>query len=270
MIRTEDKFIEDFEKRLREVVKSLNSMGKFDGALEYACFSGGKRMRPRAVHLGVLAAGNKYPNDEILDLAVAIELIHSYSLVHDDLPAMDNDTYRRESLTVHAKYGEGVAILVGDALLSLAAKVLAEGAVKYPSSFARATSIITSSACDMVIGQVLDIDGCENEDEYLNMYSLKTGALIRAAFLAGAIVGGAEDKQYKAVEQYAKAIGLAFQLVDDLLDVGEDDSLVSVIGEKRVKDKVTECLETAISASSDLPQKDLLKEFATMLATRNK
>ena len=164
---------------------------EFDDALRYACFGGGKRVRPVGVWLGASAVNAAPPVDEVLSLACAIELIHSYSLVHDDLPAMDNDDYRRGRLTVHKKFGEAAGILAGDALLSRAAKVLASGAVQFGASYAAAAQVMTSAAEDMVRGQVLDLGGMRTEEEFRTMYALKTGALFRAAFLSGAIAAGA-------------------------------------------------------------------------------
>lgn len=197
-------FQEIFEKCFATL---FDDGSEFDDALQYACFGGGKRVRPRGVFLGASAVSATPPLDEVLSLAGAIELIHSYSLVHDDLPAMDNDDYRRGRLTVHRKYGEATGILAGDALLSRAAKVLASGAVQFGKNYAAAAQVMTSAAEDMVRGQVLDLAGMRTKEEFLKMYALKTGALFRAAFLSGAIVAGANEREREHICGYARGVG---------------------------------------------------------------
>lgn len=241
---------------------------EFDEAMRYACFGGGKRVRPLGVFLGATAISPAPPADEILSLAGAIELIHSYSLVHDDLPAMDNDDYRRGRLTVHKKFGEATAILIGDALLSRAAEVLASGAVQFGKKYAAAAAIMTKAASDMVRGQVYDLAGMHTEAEFRKMYALKTGALIGAAFSAGALVAGADAEQMSAVRAYAEALGLGFQLADDLLDEGEENSLVAVIGAEKARALLDECTEAAVGYAHKLPYGEALAEFAERLRVR--
>lgn len=243
---------------------------EFDDALRYACFGGGKRVRPVGVWLGASAVNAAPPVDEVLSLACAIELIHSYSLVHDDLPAMDNDDYRRGRLTVHKKFGEAAGILAGDALLSRAAKVLASGAVQFGASYAAAAQVMTSAAEDMVRGQVLDLGGMRTEEEFRAMYALKTGALFRAAFLSGAIAAGADDAERRLVAEYAEALGLGFQVADDLIDEGEEKSLVAVIGAEKGRALLDECTERAVICASRLPFGEELAAFAEKLRTRKK
>ena len=241
---------------------------EFDGAMRYACFGGGKRVRPVGVYLGAASVSAAPPLDEVLSLAGAIELVHSSSLVHDDLPAMDNDDYRRGRLTVHKKFGEAAAILVGDALLSRAAQVLASGAVQFGRKYAAAAAVMTKAAEDMVRGQVYDLAGMRTEEEFRKMYALKTGALIRAAFVAGATVAGADDKQIRLVAEYAEALGLGFQIADDLLDEGEENSLVAVIGAERGRKLLDECTERAVRCAGGLPFGEELAAFAEQLRIR--
>ena len=247
---SEREFAELFEERLAEVLRRGTTDGVLDDAMSYACFGGGKRVRPRLVFLGALAAG--------------------VSLVHDDLPAMDNDDFRRGRLTVHKKFGEANGILAGDALLTLAGRVLTEGSARFGEKFARAASEIMRGAFDMAAGQVEDLRGVRTEEEFLSMYSLKTSALIRAAMLAGAIVGGGDESCLADVKTYAEALGLAFQLADDLLDAGEPDSFVAVAGENKARDLLAECTQRAVSAAKSLGGGETLAEFALALANRKK
>lgn len=260
-------FAEIFEKCFATL---FDDGSEFDDALRYACFGGGKRVRPRGVFLGASAVSATPPLDEVLSLAGAIELIHSYSLVHDDLPAMDNDDYRRGRLTVHRKYGEATGILAGDALLSRAAKVLASGAVQFGKNYAAAAQVMSSAAEDMVRGQVLDLAGMRTKEEFLKMYALKTGALFRAAFLSGAIVAGANEREREHICGYAEALGLGFQVADDLLDEGEENSLVAVLGRKESEKLLDECTETALIEAAGLPFGEELREFALKLRSRKK
>lgn len=260
-------FVELFEKCIATL---FDGESEFDDALRYACFGGGKRVRPVGVWLGASSVSPAPPVDEVLSLACAIELIHSYSLVHDDLPAMDNDDYRRGRLTVHKKFGEATGILAGDALLSRAAGVLASGTVQFGGGYAAAAQVMTKAAEDMVRGQVLDLAGMRTEEEFRGMYALKTGALFKAAFLSGAIVAGADAAQRDAVLGYAEALGLGFQIADDLLDEGEENSLVAVIGEERGRALLDECTSSALGYAARLPYGEALVEFAEKLRTRKK
>lgn len=270
MTPSESEFVALFEERLKETLKRGATGGVLDEAAFYACFGGGKRVRPRLVRLGALAAGGEMPLDEVLELASAVELVHSYSLVHDDLPAMDNDDFRRGMPTVHKKFGEANGILAGDALLTLAGVVLTEGAAKYGGQFARAATFIMRGAYAMAAGQAEDLRGAKTEEEFLSMYSLKTGALIRAAFLAGATVAGGDRECLASAEEYAEALGLAFQLADDLLDIGERNSVVAVAGEGRVRDLLAECTGRAVAAADRLRCGDALADFALALSRRKK
>ena len=202
-------------------------------AMRYTVFAGGKRLRPL---LTLAAADSVRPgamaNDEaVLPAACAVELIHTYSLVHDDLPAMDNDTLRRGQPTAHVVYGEGIAILAGDALLTEAFRILARGSspgtAGLRSRRLRTLERIAAAAGaeGMVGGQVIDISATGAPSPALDserlrvMHERKTGALIRAAAAAGALMGGASDATADAVDRYATHLGLAFQIVDDILDI---------------------------------------------------
>ena len=221
--------------------------------MRYSVFAGGKRFRP----ILTLAASQAVSQtetilDDVLRAACAVEMIHTYSLIHDDLPAMDDDTLRRGRPTAHVIYGEGMAILAGDALLTEAFNLLAqpaEGVTTTDQSRALRTLhriAVESGATGMVGGQVLDLQLTghpldKNSAEMLrDMHAKKTGALIKAAAVAGAIMASANDTTIKAIETYATHLGLAFQIVDDILDVeGVSDALGKTVGKDAAAGKIT-------------------------------
>lgn len=191
-------------------------------AMEYSLLAGGKRLRPILAFEFCRMCGADWK--QAAPFAAAIEMIHTYSLIHDDLPAMDNDDFRRGRPTNHKIYGEALAILAGDALLTDAFGVAA--AAKLPKAGDMATAIGVLSECagslGMVGGQVLDIMSQErelNEQEVLDIQTRKTGCLINAACALGVIAGGGTEAQYDAACQFAAGLGLTFQIRDDMLDV---------------------------------------------------
>ncbi|WP_456415369.1 polyprenyl synthetase family protein [Thiolapillus sp.] len=195
-------------------------------AMRYATFNGGKRVRPLLVYASGLACGGELP---ALDAsACAVELIHSYSLVHDDLPAMDNDDLRRGKPTCHKAYDEATAVLVGDALQSLAFEILARPVADIsPGTQLQMIQILanTSGSRGMAGGQAMDINGVGQEmslPELEIMHIHKTGALIHASVQLGALSAGGSPEQVAKLEHFAKAIGLAFQVQDDILDITTD------------------------------------------------
>ncbi|KRA21230.1 farnesyl diphosphate synthase [Lysobacter sp. Root604] len=213
-------------------------------AMRHAVLLGGKRLRPLLVY----AAGALFDADEAaLDApAAAVELIHAYSLVHDDLPAMDDDALRRGQPTVHVAYDEATAILAGDALQSLAFSVLAETAAGDGVRVALLRSLAEAAgASGMCGGQALDIaatgTGAALDLSALErLHALKTGALIRAAVRMGALCGGADAAALDALDRYAHALGLAFQVRDDILDVeGSSATLGKTAGKDAAQDKAT-------------------------------
>jgi geranylgeranyl diphosphate synthase type II len=223
-------------------------------AMRYSLFAGGKRLRP----ILTLAAAETVAPDvspahaaDALQAACAIEMIHTYSLVHDDLPAMDDDTLRRGQPTAHVVYGEGIAILAGDALLTEAFRVLArssesETADRRGRRLRTLERIATAAGAEgMVGGQVIDLaatgaTAAFDADRLRAMHGRKTGALIRAAAVAGAIMGGASDADADAVDRYAAHLGLAFQIVDDILDeTASSDTLGKTSGKDRKQRKAT-------------------------------
>lgn len=198
-------------------------------AMRYSVMAGGKRLRPALVMAGAEAVGGGAA--DVLPAACALELIHTYSLIHDDLPAMDNDDYRRGKLTNHKVYGEAVAILAGDALLTLAFQLLAENKSSRPEDVARVVREVAVEAgtFGLIGGQVVDTfsEGEEiNESTLEYIHRHKTGALYRAAIRAGAILAGAQDEQLASLTEYAEQLGLAFQIKDDILDIEGDEKKI--------------------------------------------
>ncbi len=258
-------FLSAFDKALKDTFKGDTLI---DEGMRYAILDGGKRIRPLCVYLGARAVGGDVSCCEVLALALAIECIHNYSLVHDDLPPMDNDDYRRGKLTVHKQFGEANAILIGDQLLSKAMLLLSEGGVAYGEKFSRGAKEISQASMDMVYGQQLDLGGCDSESAYLDMYSKKTGALIVGAMRAGAACAGASGDALKLVGEYAQHIGLAFQLADDLLDIGEDNSIINIIGEERTREMLQEETNLAKRCADAFCDSQLFIGFADRLFRR--
>jgi len=215
-------------------------------AMRYSVFAGGKRLRPILVIAAAEVVGGQM--DDVMPTACCFELIHTYSLIHDDLPAMDDDDYRRGRLTSHKVFGEAMAILAGDALLTHALGLIAVnvGLGKAPAEvFPRVLAEITAAAGPdgMVGGQVVDVqsEGKRVPPETLDyIHTRKTAALIRGALRAGALLAGASEAQLAALTTYGDRMGLAFQVVDDILDVeGSLATLGKTAGSDERKGKIT-------------------------------
>ena len=228
------------------------------GAMRYSLMAGGKRLRPLIVIAAADAIGRrtKVPTLEFaLPAACAVEFIHTYSLIHDDLPAMDDDSLRRGRPTLHTVYGEGLAILAGDGLQAEAFALMARepqttDATVLARKIAALTAVSTAAgAIGMVGGQAIDLQAAGQvlgkgltlgRESLRAMHLQKTGALMKASALSGAIMAGADAAQLKAVEQWASEIGLAFQIVDDILDVeGDAAALGKTAGKDAASDKPT-------------------------------
>jgi geranylgeranyl diphosphate synthase, type II len=214
-------------------------------AMRYSVFAGGKRLRPMLALFGCEAAGGT-PEDAMPG-AVALELIHTYSLVHDDLPAMDDDDYRRGRPTCHKVYGEAIGILAGDALLTHAFQVLADQTAAGVPALRRLRMIAEIAAAagsvGMVGGQTMDIqaEGTVLEPAaLLTLHSKKTGALLRASLRAGGLAGGADETALAHLTRYGERLGLAFQIVDDILDIeGNSAEMGKTAGSDQRKHKAT-------------------------------
>ena len=206
-------------------------------AMRYSVFAGGKRLRPILAIASFEAAGGK--DKKILPVACALEIIHTYSLIHDDLPCMDNDDLRRGKPTLHKVYGEGMAVLAGDALHALAFELLLKAG--NPQVVLEVTKAIGTEG--MIGGQVKDLEAegkkvSLKQVEYIHTH--KTGKLLRASIRAGAILGGADKKTLLALTYYAERFGLAFQIVDDILDVvGKEEEIGKKRGSDRTNSKAT-------------------------------
>jgi geranylgeranyl diphosphate synthase type II len=213
--------------------------------MNYSFLAGGKRLRPMLMQETYRLFGGS--SDIIEPFMAAIEMIHTYSLIHDDLPAMDNDDYRRGRKTTHVVYGEAMGILAGDALLNFAFETACKGLMQDVGNpaVARAIQILAQKAgiYGMLGGQVVDVEseGQPLEREKLDfIYDLKTGALIEASMLIGAVLAGASEKEQQVILQVAKDVGLAFQIQDDILDVTSDmETLGKPIGSDEKNHKTT-------------------------------
>ena len=286
-------------------------------AMRYSVFAGGKRLRPmltlaaaRAVedrsttvlrhsHPAV-AQGVSLAVERALPVACAIELIHTYSLIHDDLPAMDDDTLRRGRPTLHVVYGDGIAILAGDGLHAEAFTLLAREPVSDdPDVLRRKLRVIqlvgeAAGAAGMVGGQAIDLQAAGqapghavtlDADGLRHMHALKTGALIRASAVSGAIMAGGDDALVRAIDAYAADVGLAFQIVDDILDVEGDPASLgktagkdaaaakptypALFGLERSRTLAAECLQRAQQALTDAGVTDsLLSGIAEWVVSR--
>lgn len=253
-------------------------------AMRYSLLAGGKRLRPMlTLALCEICGGSA---EEALPFAAAVEMVHTYSLIHDDLPCMDNDDYRRGKPTNHKVYGEAVAVLAGDALLTAAFSQLA--AASLPAErVVRAVDALSRCAGElgMVGGQVLDINAetrlCTEQEVY-DIQSRKTGALISAACRLGVIAAGGSDEQLRSAVRYAEAIGLAFQIEDDILDVIGDEkklgkatgmdeaknTFVRLYGIERCRVMIAEQTEIALQAAQAL-NAPFLTELAETLQHRD-
>ena len=287
-------FLESCQRRIEAVlsaeIEQCDASHSLREAMAYACLGGGKRIRPVLVY-----GANRALDGNLADAdpaAAAVELIHSYSLVHDDLPAMDDDDLRRGKASVHKAFDEAVAILAGDALQSLAFAVLAETSCSHAAATQlRQIQVLAAAvgANGMVGGQCLDCcaTGSESSLQALEaLHRLKTGALIRASVLLGAhSAEGATDQQLADFQLYADCIGLAFQIQDDILDVTADTAslgkpqgsdqhndkttYVSLLGLEQAQSKASELTGQAISALARFgSEADLLRELATFITSR--
>ncbi len=227
------------EQLLAELLASQDGSTVLQKAMTYAVMNGGKRLRPVLAYASAQAVGAEYNRADTA--ACAVELIHSYSLIHDDLPAMDDDALRRGVATCHIQFDEATAILAGDALQSVAFELLAESPALQVNDDIRLKMLAILAkaigARGMVAGQSLDLQAPEkiNADNLATLHSLKTGALISASVQLGALsTGNLDPQQFEQLSVYARAVGHAFQVQDDILDVESD---TETLGKQQGKDK---------------------------------
>lgn len=232
LIKCVEKIDLNLEKRLNENYKYINEI--LD-SIKYSVFTGGKRIRPILAMKSyeLFSENNNY--DNIMPFALAIEMIHTYSLIHDDLPSMDNDDYRRGKLSNHKVYGEALAILSGDGLLNLAFETIFDSFKDLGDLEDHRRKILTgkeisrySGLKGMIGGQVIDMNQDKKEiedDELLYMYKTKTAALIKAATVSGAIIGGANKEEIETMRKFGYYLGMSYQIKDDILDKSEDENI---------------------------------------------
>ena len=292
--------IQDYLKRQQETIDHFLDQVVPDGqtlpktlyeSMRYSLLGGGKRIRPILTMAAAEAVGTQ--DDRILPFAAALEFVHTYSLVHDDLPAMDNDDFRRGRPTNHKSFGEGMAILAGDALLTMAFELCSHPTHTETITPDRQVRIIHELARGsghggMVGGQVLDIQA-ENQDIDLKtlqtIHTFKTGKLIRAAVRIGGMYAGASPTQLEALTGYSEAIGLAFQIADDVLnktgtreELGKDPGTDAKRGKKTypsfygvegARELGQDCIRRAIKHLEDFDQKaDPLRLIAEYIVSR--
>jgi len=267
-----------WNERIKLIEKALVEELQEDKALDptlcesmkYSLTAGGKRLRPILVMAAADAIGAK--GTDFIHIACAIEMIHTYSLIHDDLPAMDNDDYRRGKLTNHKVYGDGMAILAGDALLTQAFEVMlrqdnlpADVLLKVVREMS-----IGAGPNGMVGGQAIDLEAEGKQkslslEELKKMHAGKTGALFRAAIRSGAIVAGASDKELAALTTYADCFGLAFQITDDILDVIGDEAVIGKpVGSDERNDKSTYVSLTSLDEAKKLAADTVAEAVAAL------
>ena len=286
---------EDRNREYREFIESFlkNFYGSFHDepqkplfdAIEYSLLAGGKRLRPVFAFEFCRLCGGDWK--KAAPFAAAVEMIHTYSLIHDDLPCMDNDDFRRGRPTNHKVFGEGMAVLAGDALLTDAFVLASTAELPNPADMGYAIGVLGECAgsLGMVGGQVLDIMSEEreiSEQEIIDIQSRKTGALINAACVLGAIAAGATEEQIAAASGFAGALGLAFQIRDDMLDVigtqeemgkgvGTDETkntFVRLYGLEKCEELVQKYTSVAIDLISIFPDNEYLIALAKSLTDR--
>lgn len=278
---------EKIDNRLEEHLKLLNHSVVTE-AMTYSVKNGGKRIRPFLTLEFAKACGGNM--DAALDFGCAVEMIHTYSLIHDDLPCMDNDDMRRGKPSCHKAFDEATALLAGDALLTNAFLVLSSTNISNDNRLSAIETLSINSGCiGMIGGQALDLDFENREptaDEILKMYELKTGRLLEAACKLGCLSNNyCLLKDVLAAEEYAKNLGLAFQIQDDILDITSDEAtlgkpvgsdekndkstIVKFYGLEKAKEMVSEYTQKAIDALEGIDgDTTTLKEFALYMANR--
>lgn len=257
-------------------------------AMKYSLSNGGKRIRPVLALEFANACGAD--RNDCLSLACAVEYIHTYSLIHDDLPCMDDDDLRRGKASCHKRYDEATALLAGDALLTHAFEIIGNSDLSDEKKSTAITLLAQNAGVSgMIGGQVIDLiieDGNPTIKELLTVYKMKTGALISAACLLGCICAGASDTQMAAASSFAYSLGVAFQIQDDILDIiGDEKELGKPIGSdaennkttyaaikgiEKAKEDVKKLTESAISQLKCFENTEFLQQLAISLINRNK
>ena len=260
-------------------------------AMGYSVFAGGKRLRPLLMLSSCEAEGGN--EADVMPFACALEMIHTYSLIHDDLPEMDNDDFRRGKPTCHKQFDQGIAVLAGDGLLTYAFEIMLKKACEsFEKKYVRAAEITAkfSGSCGMLVGQVVDVvsEGKKIDDTTLDfIHKNKTGGLIKTALMNGAVIAGADDDTINKYELMGDRLGLAFQIMDDILDVTSSDEVlgkpvfsdeknekttyVTLKGLEKAKAEVKTLSDRAADALNSLPgDKEFLGTLIKTLVDREK
>lgn len=289
---TQNTYLEMIEAALAQYIYPVNDGQMLvTDAMRYSVQNGGKRIRPMlTLEFCRVCGGNP---QSALPFACAVEMIHTYSLIHDDLPCMDDDDLRRGKPSCHKQFGESYALLAGDGLLTLAFETLTKATEVAPSDIVRAVRVLSDLAGvnGMIGGQVIDLLSEEKQVDYSTLHcidKLKTGALIKSAALLGCIAAGVQDETIlSAAKTYAENIGFAFQVVDDILDVTSDtatlgkpvgsdeknakSTFVSLLGLEACKTLADKLTADAVQALSAIPNNtEFLEALANQLAVRKK
>ncbi len=279
---------EYFEEHLKAVCNSFCDSGaKYKALYDAAAYSleaGGKRIRPvLAFEMCRVCGGD--PSDAV-PAAIAIEMIHTFSLIHDDLPCMDNDDMRRGRPSCHKAHGEAVALLAGDVLTAYAGKIICDSSLSADKKAAM-IQVLYDRTIGMIEGQTIDIDGnFDTLDGLISMYEMKTSELLTAACVMGCIAAGADKKKISAATAYAHELGLAFQIVDDILDVtstseelgkpvGSDEeqnktTSVTLLGLEKAKELAEKYTHGAENALAEFDDTEFLKKLTDLLLSRKK
>ncbi len=266
-----EKVINDYVALINERINSLipesdSAYKIINDAQRYSLLSGGKRIRPIILLEFCQLCGGKI--EDALDFAACLEMIHTYSLIHDDLPCMDNDDFRRGNPSCHKVFGENIALLAGDKLLTTAFAVAAASDVPDDRKI-KALQVLANSANGMINGQVLDLKyetQKPNIPQLRYMYNLKTGCLIYAAAVIGCILGGADEATLELAESYAINLALAFQIIDDILDVtGNEMLLGKPVGSDADNNKTTFATILGINEASKEAEKYTHEALANLV-----
>lgn len=291
-------FKEELVKKATLINEELNKYLKKDScpeeilnqAIEYSLMAGGKRIRP----VLIISTYELFKSDieKVLPFAVAMEMVHTFSLIHDDLPGIDNDDYRRGKLTNHKKYNEATAILAGDNLLNNAYNIILNDINNSDENKLlklKALKELSDGIDRMIAGEYVDteFEGKDISSQYLEyMHENKTGALIKASVRIGAIMAGADEESIKKLSSYAEKIGLAFQVKDDILsEIGDSKELGKPVGNDKERGKCTyttkyglekaqemlnDITNNAVTTIQEFENSEFLKELALYIANRNK
>lgn len=269
-----NKYIDIVNNQLEKYVKSNECPEQvLNESKEYSLLAGGKRLRP----ILIMATYALFKNniEECYKFAVAMEMVHTFSLIHDDLPGIDNDDYRRGKLTNHKKYNEATAILAGDSLLNQAYNILVSDILETEESSKKVEALyeLSYGIDRMIAGEYVDTEyeGKQISSEYLEyMHENKTGALIKASVRIGAILAGADEKELEELTKYAEKIGLAFQIKDDILsEIGNAEILGKPVGNDREKGKCTYVTKYGLEKAQKMLD-DIIEEAIEIVNKYNK